>query len=89
MKQKDVYELAHNVKDRQSFLEFIEALKNEFRNNPESFENCAIDNFLDAIQAWVHDKHKWQIANNKNDYKLDNPDWMTIASMFLAGKIYE
>ena len=89
MKQQDTYNLAHNVKDRQSFLEFLNVLEREFIDHPDRFENHSIDTFLNAVRAWVCDKHKYQIMNGVKEYELNNLDWKAIATIFLAGKTYE
>lgn len=85
----ELYEIAYQVNDRQSFLKFLEALKKNFKDSPNTFENTEIDTYLDAAHAWIIDKNKYQIVNNENDFDFDKPDWKTIAFMFLAGKFYE
>ena len=81
--------MAYSVCDRVSFLKLLEILKMDFKNNLDTFENVDIDTYLDAVHAWITGKNEYQIVNNEHDFNFDNPDWKTIAFMFLAGKFYE
>lgn len=77
-----LHEKAEDARDKQDFLDFLDALKKDFAANRETWENQSIDNFLDAIHAWVSDYHN-------DDINFENPDWKTIAAMFYMGKMYE
>ncbi|MDR2902902.1 MAG: hypothetical protein LBU77_00095 [Clostridiales bacterium] len=78
----DLFDKVHTVTDRNSFINFLSALQNDFVNNPDNWENQKIDTFLDAIQGWL-------IDYNGSDVDFETPDWKTIAAIFYMGKIYE
>ena len=78
----DLFEKANASTDKQSFLDFLEALRNDFASNQETWENLNIDEFLESIGRWVEDYHR-------NDINFEKPDWKTISAMFLMGKLYE
>lgn len=73
-----------SVVDKASFIKFMEALINDYKNNPDEWENLSIDMFLDAIKGWADD-----FNFPDPDINFDNPDWKTIAILFYMGKIYE
>jgi len=78
----DLFEKANASKDKQSFLEFLEALRNDFISSQETWENLNIDEFLESIGRWVEDY-------DKDDINFEKPNWKTISAMFLMGKLYE
>ena len=78
----DLFDLCNASKDKASFLEYIEALKNDFISNPETWVNISIYMYLDAIHSWISDYHQDAI-------NFENPGWKDIAAMLYMGKIYE
>ena len=77
-----LYEYANNPHDKDSFLIFLDVLKDDYMSNKESWENQSIDTFLDAIHGWISDY-------NRDDIDFSNPTWKDIAAIFYVGKIYE
>ena len=90
----DYFQLANTVYDEASFLQFVEALRNDWnseqaieRENPSSpygagargWENGTIGAFLDALVAWGRDSA---------GAASDNP-WCRAAQLLAAGKHYE
>ena len=43
------------VIDRQTFIEFIHLLRQDFVDNPESWENKNINDFLQAFSSYTED----------------------------------
>lgn len=78
----DLFEKLNAAKDKQSFLEFLQALRNDFVENKETWENISIDDFLESIGRWVKDYHN-------DDINFDKPNWKTVSAMFYMGKLYE
>ena len=81
----NIYNYLNKVTDKESFLKFMKALINDYRNNPDEWENDTIDYYLDAIMAWIVDFSSCK----RNDIDWDKIDYSVIAELFLAGKIYE
>ena len=94
----DAYELLDLVTDRESFLEFVEALienrryEREQANNPtpdlcglreDGWENQTIEDFLDAAVRWA------LAAKHKDDWFPSEPSWRAFARFLYCGKIYE
>ena len=90
----DLDKLLEKVKSKQSFLDFVAALKNDKIDEEEKekisgpspygpglngWENGTIESFLDAIHAFGQ-------AGIEAD---ENPDWKTFALLLYAGKFYE
>lgn len=91
----ELHEMCDRVKDRKTFLRFVEALlkdleasEKEEKAHPSSpygptargWENPDLGRFLWAMQRWTDDMGK----------KLPTePRWQTFAAMLYMGKIYE
>lgn len=84
--------LLEKVNSKQTFLDFIEALKNDkldeeekekikpsddFSSGANGWENGTISSFLDAIHAFGEGKGE------------EPPSWKTFALLMYAGKFYE
>ncbi|MCE7038736.1 hypothetical protein [Dyadobacter sp. CY312] len=76
------------VSDRQSFIKFLDLLRHDFLNNPESWENKSLPNFLEALSAYTEDIQGYY-DNTKQYINADKPDWSTFADIFKGAKIYE
>ncbi len=91
-------ELVETASDKESFLEFVEALRldrklaeKEERKNPSSpygpdaggWRNTTIDSFLEAAIGWAED----------TDFGINRigeaSPWRTFAEFLLLGKLYE
>ena len=87
-------DLLDKVNSKQSFLDFVEALKDdridelekEEKNESNSYgpgvngwENGSIEAFLDAIHAFGQD----------NSQISEQPNWKCFALLLYAGKFYE
>ncbi|MFC6096335.1 hypothetical protein ACFPVY_06715 [Flavobacterium qiangtangense] len=76
------------VSDRQSFIKFLDLLRHDFLDNPESWENKSLPNFLEALSAYTEDIQGYYDNTNQN-INADKPDWSTFADIFKGAKIYE
>lgn len=76
------------VTDRQSFIKFVELLRQDFLNNPEEWENNTLDRFLDAMSAYAEDIQGYY-DNMKMDLNSDEPTWQTFADILRGATIYE
>ena len=78
----DPSKMAETSKDKEGFRKFLKALRDDFNESPETWNNLTLDDFLESIERWVGDYHG-------NDINFEKPDWRTISAMFLMGKLYE
>ncbi len=75
-----VYELCEQVKDRDSFINFIKALSQDAAKNHIEWENTTISDYLESISAWMEDS---------DEDEVKQIDFKEMAKIFYAGKIYE
>lgn len=91
----DPFHLISGVDSKESFLEFLEALKRDFEKDRElakgaqsapfigegqlGWRNIDLVGFLDAMHAWASDT---QMLG-------DEPSWRAFAQILYGGKIYE
>jgi hypothetical protein len=76
------------VTDRQSFIEFINLLRHYFIDNPESWENKNLKDFLQALGSYAEDIQGYY-DNNNIDTNADKPNWQTFADILKGATIYE
>lgn len=76
------------VTDRQSFIEFIDLLRKDFVDNPESWENKKVDDFLEALSSYANDIQGYY-DNTKQNVNADEPHWQTFADIFKGATLYE
>ena len=89
------HELIERVNSRDSFLEFVSALRADllashaqeaatpsspYGPNALDWENPSLDRYLEALRAWTDDM---------GDRITEPPSWRTFADMLYAAKTYE
>jgi hypothetical protein len=72
-----ISDLYKAIRTRQDFVLFVDGLRRDLRENPESWENPDLDRFLEALGAWV------------NDSAPEEADWKLIGAILMAAKTYE
>ncbi|ARV08297.1 hypothetical protein BTO05_01065 [Winogradskyella sp. PC-19] len=90
----DLNELLERVNSKDTFLQFVKALKDDKidedekeKTNPSSpyssgangWENGTISSFLESIEAYGEDSEQIK----------DEPNWKSFALLLYAGKFYE
>jgi|GEM_PF-403156 len=76
------------VSDRQTFINFLDLLRQDFLNNPDCWENKTLPDFLEAISAYTKDIQGYY-DNQKLNVNADQASWQTFADIFKGAKIYE
>ena len=76
------------VTDRQTFVKFINLLRQDLVDNPESWENKKLGDFLEALSAYAEDIQGYY-DNIKKNVNADEPNWQTFADIFKGATIYE
>lgn len=76
------------VTDRQSFIKFIELLREDLCNNEESWENKNLADFLEAMTRYTEDIQGYY-DNTKQSVNAEQPNWQTFADIFKGSTMYE
>ena len=76
------------VTDRQTFIKFLDLLRQDYVNNPDSWENKTLSEFFEALSAYAEDIQGYY-DNMKQDVNADQPNWQTFADIFKGATIYE
>ena len=76
------------VTDRQSFIEFIELLHEDYRKNFKSWQYKDLDDFLAAIGRYANDIQGYYDNTNKK-VDADEASWQVFADILKGSKIYE
>ena len=76
--------LAEQIKDKNDFVKFLEHFLDDFKNNPDKWENIELGNYLEAMGAFLEDSTEKSI--NKIDF---TPSWSLFAQIMLAASVYE
>jgi hypothetical protein len=76
------------VKDRQSFIRFMELLHEDYLKNQEEWENPNLDRFLEAMIAYAEDIQGYYNNTNQN-VNADTPSWKVFADILKGAKVYE
>lgn len=76
-----------SVESRHDLVSFINALRNDLATHPEEWQNRTLDDFLEAMSAWVQDMDGYYQNNHLPMPPL--PSWKNIAEIMLAAKYYE
>ena len=76
------------VTDRKSFIKFIDLLRQDLLDDPESWENDTLDSFLEAFSAYANDIQGYY-NNMHENVNADHASWQVIADIFKGAKVYE
>ncbi len=75
------------VEDRAQLVAFIQALSKEFIANPRQWQHETIDQYLEALGAWIDDMDGYFI--NQGQQPPKEPTWKLFAQICIAAKYYE
>jgi hypothetical protein len=76
------------VTDKRSFCKFIDLLRQDLLENPQSWENKKLDNFLKALSTYAEDIQGYYDNTNQR-INANEPSWQTFADIFKGASIYE
>lgn len=76
------------VTDRQTFIKFLDLLRQDYLTQPESWDNKTLPDFLESLSSYTEDI-QGHYDNMKKDVNADLPDWQTFADIFKGATIYE
>jgi hypothetical protein len=75
------------IQSRKDLADFVRTLQHDLRNHPDSWENISLDDYLEALAAWVDDMDGYY--RNQGRPVPSQPSWKTLAEILLAAKLYE
>lgn len=76
------------ITDRKSFTQFLELLREDLVNNPDTWDNKSLPGFLEALATYTEDIQGYYYNTNTN-INADTPSWSTFAEIFKGAKVYE
>ena len=80
-------EMIESIETSAQLAEFIQKLGQEYRTEPESWENSDLGSFLEALSAWVQDMKGFY--ESRGMQVPEHPDWRDVAHMLAAARVYE
>ena len=82
-----VFNQINSIETKEAFIDFVNCIVDDYRENKDEWENQSIPEFLEAICSWVEDMDGFY---ENMGWKIPaNTDWKFIATLFHVGKIYE
>lgn len=75
------------VNNKETFILFLQALIEDYRDNSQHWENKTLSTFLDAMQSWIEDMEGFY--NNNNLPVPKKIDWKVFATILTAARVYE
>ncbi|MCX6346112.1 MAG: hypothetical protein NT018_13745 [Armatimonadetes bacterium] len=76
-----------SINNRARFVAFVRELAANFVADPQSWDNCNISLFLNALAAFVEDMDGYYV--NQGLPIPEEPDWNVIANVLMAARVYE
>ncbi len=80
-------EILKNTKSKEEFIEFVNVLLKDIKENHQDWEGKQVFSYLESIQSWVEDMEGYY-TNTKQEIP-QNINWNFIATLLYVGKIYE
>jgi hypothetical protein len=72
--------MGKNAGDVESVIERLRELRKDLNENPDSWQNHSLSDYLESVAAWLEDTKARAPAE---------PSWEFVAGMFGVGKFYE
>lgn len=85
--EMDLYQKLEKVNTREDFISFIQHLRANLQTHRDEWENVTLDQYLEAMEAWVSDMDGYDSITHQPNPK--QPSWKTIADMLYASRMYE
>ncbi|WP_066074839.1 DUF7660 family protein [Neobacillus soli] len=83
----ELYERLESVKSREDLIKFIFHLRMDLKTNSDEWGNITLENYLEAMEAWITDMDG--VYLNQNQPMPKQPSWKTIADILYASSMYE
>lgn len=83
----DFINIIDKIEDKQGFVQFVELLNQDLKENTHTWENTTLDSYLEAISSWTEDMDEYYKNMNIDYTKLNQ--WQIFANILVASKVYE
>ncbi len=77
------------IKSKEQFINFLKQLSKDFSENPDSWSNGNLSEFLTAMQSWAEDMDGYYENLKISDINMSNGSWRIFADILVAAKNYE
>jgi hypothetical protein len=77
----------NTIDSREDFVSFVRSLLYNLKEEPDSWENCDIGSYLEAIAGWVEDMDGYY--TNQGEPVPQQLNWKVLGQILLAAKFYE
>lgn len=74
--------------DRKSFIELINLLREDLIEDPSTWENKTLPDFLEALARYAEDIQGYYNNTNQN-YNADEANWKVFSDIFIGASMYE
>jgi hypothetical protein len=75
------------INTREDFIQFIEFLSSNARNNLNEWENKDLPSYLESMASWIEDMDGYYL--NQKSPVPENINWAFIADILMAARVYE
>ena len=79
---------AQTVRSRQQLADFIDKLRDEAAANPDRVENARLEDYLEAMSAYLRD-FPGLVTNGVWGASAEDPTWALFAAVLAGAVIYE
>ena len=76
-----------NIESKTDFVSFVEFLAEDFKKNPDAWENKKLSDYLEALARWTEDMEGYY--KNNNIAVPSDINWKVFAEILTAAKMYE
>ena len=83
----ELHEKVERIVTNKDLSEFVHELRVDLKTNPKEWENCDLDSFLEAIEAWVFDVEGYY--KGRGEKVPEQPTWNFLGRILYAPKYYE
>jgi len=84
---KDFSKKVNEINSKDDFVNFVELLISNLKDNPEEWTNKSLSDYLEGVSSWTEDMEGYY--QNNNLPIPENVNWKVFANILIAAKIYE
>lgn len=82
-----MFDEINSIKNKADFLVFINKLKQNLEDEPNSWVNNDLSSYLQALSVWIEEIEQFYI--NTKQSVPENISWKVFADILIAAKMYE
>ena len=83
----DFNEKINRINSKEDFVNFVELLVSDFKNNSDDWTNRTLLEYLEGMANWTEDMEGYY--HNNNISIQENINWKVFAKILVAAKMYE